>query len=180
MLDREAGAQLGKLRPRDRQWHARGHTAQPYVLPSLACRDSQKPRSASRGSASSRDEREPGETPPLGPPAPTATGSRGGRFDVLALAGEGGPGDSQGRLERVSRTAWTSQDRGVGRGGEEDEGGREGSPPGSFRSPRAPQDSETSGGDIQGLAVDAWPQTPLSTPNRETVVGHAGPSRALA
>lgn len=41
----------------------------------------------------------PAKPPPQGPPAPSATGSRGGRFDVPALAGEGGPGDSQADLK---------------------------------------------------------------------------------
>lgn len=156
----------------------RSHSSAPSP-PFLACRDSQKPRSASRGSAPSRDEREPGKAPPLGPPSPSATGSRGGRFDVPALAGEGGPGDSQGRLERVSRRARASQDRGVGRGGQEDEGGREGSPPtavSSPQSPRAPQDPETSDHDIQGLARVALPRTGRPWLCR---LAHQGPAHML-
>lgn len=68
----------------------------------------------------------PAKPPPQGPPAPSATGSRSGRFNVPGPCWGGRPRGLPGRLERVSLAAWASQDRGVGRRMGED---REGSPP---------------------------------------------------
>lgn len=91
---------------------------------------------------------------------------------LLGRAARGTPG----RLERVSRVAWASQDRGVGRRKGED---REGSPP-TPRPSREPRGASGPWNQWSRHSMPcrvALPLTPLSTPDTGTVAVHAGPPR---